>query len=817
LRLRIWSSFLLLAALATATVQAASQGGPLPGPLPLFPSNNWWNADISAAPVDPNSAAYLPFMGTASRKLHPDFGGEESTGSVEIYGIPYILVDGSQPKVAVQFDYSDESDGVNHNTDTSFPFYPIPPEAITQPHWIEGGFPGNSNVGGDRHMLIVDTTNKHLYELYAVFHNGTGWEAGSGAFFDLNSNAWPRPLGQEGWTSADAAGLAILPGLVRYDEVYTSAAEIGHAFRVTVSSTNGYVYPGSHVAGDTVGALPMGARLRLKAGKDISGFPAEMQKIFRAMKKHGLIVADNGSNMYITGTFDTRWDNGILNPAFEGLTAGDFEVIQLGWQPPQFPNALSVGDANLPEPAGSGTAVATFPVTMSQASADTVTVNYATLNGTASAGADYTAKTGVLTFAPTEVAKSIAITVNGDPTDEPSETFTVRLSSPVNASIADADGTGSIVDDDPPPQILGGQAVVTEGTVNATVPITLSAVSGFTVTASYATANGSAVAPADYTAKSGTVSIPPGSTGTSVSIAVRTDALDEPNEAFLVSLSSPANATLGGAGQVTILDNDGRAALCLPIITLPTTITAQGNYCLVQNLSTSQTTGAAVTIGTDFASLDLKGFKIGGGGAGLGTQAVGVYALNRKNITIKNGNIRGFLRGVYLQDDTGAQYTASQGHLVHGLLADQNTKAGIHVMGRGNVVRQNQVVATTGTTSQGANADIFGILSEGPGARILGNDVTDAFGVGSGFGYQIRAHHAFGGVVEKNRIGTSSAGASTIGLHILNTQNLLAVGNRFTGLGAGINYDGSTGPYRDNIAHGVAVPYSGGTNAGNNQ
>jgi hypothetical protein len=452
-----------------------------------------------------------------------------------------------------------------------------------------------------------------------------------------------------------------------------------------------------------------------------------------------------------------------------------------------------------------------------EAAVSDVTVDYSTANVTASAGPDYTPKSGVITFAPGETTKTITITVNGDLSDEPTETFVVRLSAPVNATIVDADGTGTILDDDPMPLLLGGQAIVTENNVNAVVPVTLSVPSGFTITANYATANGSALQPSDYTAKTGSISIPAGAAGTSVTVAVRHDTVDEPNEALLVNFSSPSMATIGGSGQVTILDNDGRAALCLPIITLPTTITAQGNYCLVKNLSTNQTTGAAVTINTDFASIDLKGFKIGGGGAGLGTLANGVYALNRKNITVKNGNIRGFLKGIFLEDNTGTQYTASQGHLVHGLLVDQNTKAGIHVMGRGNMVRQNQVVATTGTTTQGANADVFGILTEGPSTRVLRNDVTDAFGVGSGFGYQVRVHHAFGGVVENNRIGTSNPVSSTIGLHILSTLDLLAVSNRFTGLAAGINYDGSTGPYRGNIASGVALPYSGGTNAGNNQ
>jgi len=320
---------LLLVCLAISVV-AATLNGALPGPLPLFPRDNWWNVDVSAAPIDPSSASYIAFINNGStRKLHPDFGGEASPGSVQIYGFPYVVVDGTQPKRTVQFDYSDESDGVNHTTDQSFPFYPIPDETITQPHWIESGEPGSIDIrsNSDRHMLIVDRDNKHLYELYNVFFDGTTWHAGSGAFFDLSMNA-RRP---DGWTSADAAGLAILPGLVRYDEAF-GVDDITHAFRVTVRSTNGYVYPASHRAGSTTGALPMGARLRLKASKDLSGFRPEVQRIFRAMQRYGLIVADNGSDMYISGTFDTRWDNGVLNPAFAALTASDFEVVKLGWK-----------------------------------------------------------------------------------------------------------------------------------------------------------------------------------------------------------------------------------------------------------------------------------------------------------------------------------------------------------------------------------------------------------------------------------------------------------------------------------------------------
>lgn len=324
---------------ATASAMAPRLEASLPGPPPLFPATNWWNTEIAAAPVDPGSAAFLAYVNQGGVKhLHPDFGGTLADG-ISIYGFPYIVVDGAQTKLTVSFAQPSESDGVTHPGDVPYPFYPIPDEAITQPHWIEGGDPGNIDDTGvqDRHMLIVDRDNRHLYELYNVFFDGSQWQAYSGAFFDLTTND-RRP---EGWTSADAAGLAILPGLVRYDEVF-GPGEIRHAFRFTVRHTNGYVYPASHLAGlQDPPALPMGARLRLKATKDISGYAPEIQKIFRAMKKYGLIVADNGTDMYISGTWDVRWDNDVLNPAFDSLTASDFDVVTLGWQPPLSP-ALAV-------------------------------------------------------------------------------------------------------------------------------------------------------------------------------------------------------------------------------------------------------------------------------------------------------------------------------------------------------------------------------------------------------------------------------------------------------------------------------------------
>ena len=377
LAVRVLGSSMLLMVIASPAVRTAESAvadtgpvanGALPGPFPLFPPTNWWNLDVSGAPVDSNSAAFIAFINNGgTRRLHPDFGGDVSPGSVQTYGMPYIVVDGTQPKKAVQFYYSTESDGVDHATNTSFPFYPVPDQAITQTHWIEGGEPGNQDLrsSNDRHMLIVDRDNNYLYELYNVFYDGTNWLGGSGAFFDMNTNN-RRP---DGWTSADAAGLAILAGLVRYDEVY-GPDEIGHAFRVTVRATNGYVYPASHRAGSTSGALPMGARLRLKAGKDISSFPADAQKIFRAMKKYGLLVADNGSDMYITGTYDTRWNNDVLNPAFSGLSASDFEVITLGYNPPA---QTPTGTQTPATPTATRTATPTAPATSTPTPTRTVT------------------------------------------------------------------------------------------------------------------------------------------------------------------------------------------------------------------------------------------------------------------------------------------------------------------------------------------------------------------------------------------------------------------------------------------------------------
>ena len=314
-------ALLTLAAAAATGANSAGAVGPYPdlgscsvfpapppgtaANAPSLPTEAAWNQDISRAPVAPNSAATIAYINAhGGSLLHPDFG------SPRAYGFPYAVVGAGQRKLPIDYTaYGDESD--------PGPF-PIPKGAP-----VEGG----NGSDGDRHVLVVDRSSCTLYELYRAFFKGGGgahWNADSGTRWDLRSGA-RRP---DSWTSADAAGLPIFPGLVRYDEV--AAGQLEHAIRVTFDSTrNAWVHPASHCAGDTAdpNAPSMGTRLRLKSGYGLGGFSGGARVIAEAMKRYGLIVADNGSNWYFSGSSDRRWDDENLDQ-LKRIPGSAFQVVK---------------------------------------------------------------------------------------------------------------------------------------------------------------------------------------------------------------------------------------------------------------------------------------------------------------------------------------------------------------------------------------------------------------------------------------------------------------------------------------------------------
>lgn len=283
---------------ASTAIAGAAGRAPTVAGCAVFPPDNPWNRRVDTLPVASNSAAIIASIG-ATTGLHPDFGSGTWDGGP--IGIPYSVATASDKKVSVRFDYADESDPGP---------YPIPKNVKIE-------------YGSDHHALIVDRSACRLYELYALRKSGKSWRAGSGATWILSSNAL-RPAG---WTSADAAGLQILPGLTRYDEV--AAGEIDHALRFTVSRTrHAYVYPARHYASSLTdpNLPPMGLRVRLRASFDTSGFPQQARVILEALKRYGMVVADNGSSWYVSGAPDSHWDNDALH-ALGRVKGSDFEVI----------------------------------------------------------------------------------------------------------------------------------------------------------------------------------------------------------------------------------------------------------------------------------------------------------------------------------------------------------------------------------------------------------------------------------------------------------------------------------------------------------
>jgi hypothetical protein len=302
-------SFAIASLCLAACIAAAglASGHPVSGApkCPVFPKNNPWNQRVDKLPLLSNSAAMIRAIG-ADRTVHPDFGSGLYEGAP--IGIPYVTVSSKQKKVRVSFDYADESDKGP---------YPVPKSVP-----IEGG----RGSDGDRHVIVVDRSACKLYELYAAYpqNGGASWKAGSGAIWSLKSNKL-RPAG---WTSADAAGLPILPGLARHEDLAKKGG-IDHALRFTVSrSRKSYIYPARHFASSlTDPDLPaMGQRVRLKAGFDVSVFPKQARAVLVALKRYGMIMADNGSPWYISGAPNSKWNNDDLH-ALGKVKGSDFEVV----------------------------------------------------------------------------------------------------------------------------------------------------------------------------------------------------------------------------------------------------------------------------------------------------------------------------------------------------------------------------------------------------------------------------------------------------------------------------------------------------------
>jgi hypothetical protein len=600
----------------------------------LFPADNPWNEKITNAPVAANSSTLVASIGLSGH-LHPDFGAALYQGAN--VGIPFNVVPGTQPKITVVIDaYASESD---------IQPVPIPANAV-----IEGDPLPSAQNTGDRHLLVYDQDNNVGYELYNAHRPSETadgqWHADAEAVWDYKKDSF-RPAG---WTSADAAGLPILPGLVRPDEVLDQGV-ITHALRFTVPhSQNAYVYPASHQAGVANTSYPrMGERFRLKQSFDISGFSPANRVILQALKDYGMIVADNGSGWFLSGEPSSRWNDDDLH-LLTNVLGSNFEAVDLtpvvtGISPTTGPTtggtsvtitglnfsggaamtqvffgstaapgvsvnsdtsitvtapAQAAGTVHVTVRSPYGTSVAvsadqftytsstpqpgqlqfgaatysvaenggsvTLTVTRTGGSSGAVSVAYATANGTATAGADYTATSGTLNFADGQTSQTITVPVIDDTLVEGNETFSVALSSPGGGATlgSPAAATVTIVDNDVagPGKLQFSSATysVSEGAGTAVITVQRVGGSQGSVTVRYATSNGTATAGSDYAAASGKLTFANGETSKTFTIRIIDDTLVEGNETVKLRLSSATGgATLGtpSAATLTILDNDG--------------------------------------------------------------------------------------------------------------------------------------------------------------------------------------------------------------------------------------------------------------------
>jgi hypothetical protein len=516
------------------------------------------------------------------------------------------------------------------------PFYPIPIQAIDQANWIQGGAPGTTDLRATngRRLLILDCNDRQLFELSGVWFDeaNTQWHATAGARFLLDGTERRT----EGFASADPSGLAILPGLVRFDEADDDDEDdFGHALRVALRASNGHVFPASHTGGTTAGALPLGARLRLKQsvnGQDpvLRTSDPMARRIFRTLQKYGLIAADHGTDLSVSGTFDQRWDMATLDPAFALLKASDFEVVKLGWVAPP---PLSIDDGFALE-GNSGTTTMTFTVSVPRAHDAPITFDIATqtydyTNG-ATSGVDFVARSLTGQVLPAgQLTKTFTVTVNGDTAIENNEYLYVVLAN-ASAPIEKGRGGGFIRNDDlPRVSIADANAQENAGVIQLTV--SLSAPAPYDVFVSTATTGkGTATAGIDYASSYfGQAFIPAGSLSAPLSVQLFDDDTIEPDETLVVQLGFAYDAVIGdGTALGTIVNDD------LPRLTMQGKSVDEGDsgtksLRLVAELSQAVTHPVTFTVRTM--------------GAGTATAGEDYTAYGPTTLTIGPGlTVRGF-------------------------------------------------------------------------------------------------------------------------------------------------------------------------------
>jgi len=554
--LRSLQSSISAVALALFAVSTATAQSPTIGNCPVLPADNIWNTPVDQLPVSASSSTWVTTIG-AAKTLHPDFGSGLYNGAP--IGIPYIAVPGTQTKYPATFTYADESDPGP---------YAIPLNAP-----IEGG----SLSTGDRHTLAIDTDNCILYELYAAYPQTASWTAGSGAIFNLLSDA----LRPSGWTSTDAAGLPIFPGLLRYDEI--AAGEIRHAIRFTVPQTQkAFVWPARHYASTLTGSQypPMGARFRLSAGVDVSGFSAANQVILLALKKYGMMLADNGSAWYISGAPDSRWNNDDLHNL--GLIVGsDFEAVDvsglmIGPNSGQAEQSTTVSVTVSPS-------TASVPINTTQQFSATVTnANTQIVNWSVNGAAGGNSTVGWINASGLYTAPAVP------------GSFTVQAASGVSPS---AVGTATVTATAPSPVL--SSIAPNSGTQGTGVPVTLNG-SNFQPGATVAI-GGSGVTATNVTIVSATqitASFTIGATAATGarSVTATTGAGTSAAQSFTVTASVTGKPTLksltpnAGARGATV-----RVTLTGTNFTTPATVTVQGGAVTVSNVVVVSSTTITAT------------------------------------------------------------------------------------------------------------------------------------------------------------------------------------------------------------------------------